>query len=359
MSTTEKRINATGKNGPKIDGKRNLKDKPKAGSRASSQNDDDNKEKSKAEKLGSRAGKRPQKKEDGNKRSAKKVSKKHKKKKGEEEKVKAYKPKRKKKNFFQKLFSSTPDIILRDPRALEAAEALHFNQSHLKKLRDKFDNIDVDGSGNIDTEEFFEACGENRSPITDRLFQLIDLDGSGTIEFEEYIRILATYCMYTKDEILTFCFETFDKDGSNAIDEKEFVELCKHVNNAAPTYPGNFKRALEDFDVNDDGLIDYAEFCELERRYPLILFPAFRLQDALQRHSLGEKAWLRIIENYNKQKKIEEYKATHGGKLPPDPFGTRLAKSCCPCMFREKVHIRLGADMEARHRAMKGEPPKK
>mmetsp|Transcript_14638 Transcript_14638/g.22077 ORF Transcript_14638/g.22077 Transcript_14638/m.22077 type:complete len:178 (-) Transcript_14638:174-707(-) len=137
------------------------------------------------------------------------------------------------------------------------------------------------------------------------------------------------------------------------------TEFFRHVNNAAPTYPGNFKRALEDFDVNDDGLIDYAEFCELERRYPLILFPAFRLQDALQRHSLGEKAWLRIIENYNKQKKIEEYKATHGGKLPPDPFGTRLAKSCCPCMFREKVHIRLGADMEARHRAMKGEPPKK
>jgi Ca2+-binding EF-hand superfamily protein len=55
----------------------------------------------------------------------------------------------------------------------------------------------------------------------------IDLDGSGTIEFDEYVRVMATYCMFTKDEILRFCFECFDVDKSGTIDEKEFVELCK------------------------------------------------------------------------------------------------------------------------------------
>lgn len=129
-------------------------------------------------------------------------------------------------------------------------------------------------------------------------------------------------------------------------------------------YPGNFKKALEDFDVNDvryhmivniynvwqDGLIDYNEFIELEKRYPLILFPAFKLQDALQRASLGESTWLRIIEDYNKLKRIEEYKATHGGKLPPDPLFTRIGKLFCPCFYHERVHVKLGAQMEARHR---------
>ena len=56
---------------------------------------------------------------------------------------------------------------------------------------------------------------------------IIDMDNSGTIEFEEYIRVLATYCMFTKDEILRFCFECYDVDGSGTIDEKEFIELCK------------------------------------------------------------------------------------------------------------------------------------
>ena len=60
------------------------------------------------------------------------------------------------------------------------------------------------------------------------------------------------------------------------------------INNASPAFPGNFKKALQEFDVNEDGLIDYGEFLEIDRRYPLILFPAFRLQDVMQRNSLGK-----------------------------------------------------------------------
>ena len=164
-------------------------------------------------------------------------------------------------------------IKLSDPRAIESAQALDLKQSDLRQLRMKFDEVDIDGSGQIDAEEFFESVGEHRSPFTDKLFQFIDLDGSGSIEFDEYVRVLSTYCMFSKDEILRFCFDCFDVDGSGTIDEKEFVELCKTVNNAAPSFPGNFKRALEEFDVNEDGLIDYAEFLELDRRYPLVLFP--------------------------------------------------------------------------------------
>ncbi len=156
--------------------------------------------------------------------------------------------------------------------------------------------------------------------------------------------------MFTKDEILRFCFECFDVDRSGTIDEKEFVELCKCINNASPAFPGNFKRALQEFDVNEDGLIDYSEFLEIDRRYPLILFPAFRLQDVMQRNSLGEGGWLKVIENYQEGRRIEEYKATHGGRLPPDPPMRMVGKMLFPCLFREKVHIKVGADMEARHR---------
>lgn len=241
-------------------------------------------------------------------------------------------------------------VVLRDPRAIEAANALNLSSGHLRKLKVKFDRIDVDGSGNIDSDEFFEAVGEQRSPLTDRLFAMIDLDGSGTIEFDEYVRVMATYCMFTKDEILRFCFECFDVDQSGTIDEKEFIELCKIVNNAAPAFPNNFKKALEEFDVNEDGLIDYGEFLELDRRYPLILFPAFRLQDTLQRNSLGESQWLTIIEAYNRAQKLEEYKVAHGGRLPPDPLHTQIMKMIMPCLYHERVHIKLGADMESRHR---------
>jgi Ca2+-binding EF-hand superfamily protein len=215
-----------------------LRDKPKAGANRGKESNpidpETDRKNIKADKLAARsAGKR--KDPAGNEnvitdRTTKGVKKKKKKKGGsgdDEIKKKTFKPKKPKQNFLLKFFLPQSDVILRDPRAIEAADALRLTQRHLRRLRDKFDAIDVDGSGNIDVDEFFEACDENKSPITDRLFALIDLDGSGTIEFDEYVRIMATYCMYTKDEILRFCFETFDKDGSNGIDEKEFMELCK------------------------------------------------------------------------------------------------------------------------------------
>lgn len=267
------------------------------------------------------------------------------------------KPRIRQKTAFQKFMLNFGVYIgtvkLNDPYAIEAAQALDLQQWHLRRLKKRFDRIDLDGSGNIDYDEFFESVGEVRSPFTDKLFALIDLDGSGTIEFDEYVRVMATYCMFTKDEVLRFCFECFDVDHSGTIDEKEFVELCKSVNNASPSFPANFKKALEEFDVNEDGLIDYSEFQAIDQRYPLVLFPAFRLQDVMQRVSLGERAWVKISEKYQKVKEIEEYKATHGGRLPPDPPLKAVAKAILPCLFREKVHIKVGFDMEDRHRSGK------
>lgn len=248
-----------------------------------------------------------------------------------------------KQNPFLMWLGYGPDVVLRDRRAVDVAQALDLRQYHLRVLKSKFDAVDIDGSGSLDSQELFESVGETRTPLTDRLFELLDLQPTGTVEFDDYVRVIGTYCMFTKDEILKFCFRCFDHDDSGTIDEKEFCELCKVVNNAAPLFPGNFQKALDEFDVNEDGLIDYSEFVELDRRYPLILFPAFKLQDMLQKHTLGESTWVEISEAYHAQKKIEEYKATHGGKLPPEPIVKRILKTLLPCMYVQKVHIKIGA----------------
>ena len=114
-------------------------------------------------------------------------------KKGKKDQQKETKVRKKQKSCFDKFMQSLglnfQDVKLRDPRAIEAAQALNLQPWHLRKMKLKFDVIDVDGSGNIDSDEFFEAVGEQRSPLTDRLFSMIDLDGSGTIEFDEYVRV--------------------------------------------------------------------------------------------------------------------------------------------------------------------------
>ena len=48
---------------------------------------------------------------------------------------------------------------------------------------------------------------------------------------------------------LSVLFRQYDTDDSGAIDEREFRELAKTVNNANPMFPGNFAKALLDFDT--------------------------------------------------------------------------------------------------------------
>lgn len=266
---------------------------------------------------------------------------------GKKEKIKPMVMK-KKKGFFQILFKktcgnifNTEVIHVEAPEAREAVEALALTNKDLQKLKSRFDEIDLDGSGSIDSDEFFEELGENRSPFTDALFRLIDADGSGTIEFEEFIRVLTTYCMYTKDDILKFCFDCFDVDGSGTIDEEEFFELCKTVNNAAPMFPGNFASALTMFDVNDDGLIDFGEFIDIDRRFPMVLFPAFRLQDNMQKLTLGEARWRQINTKVEKQRQADEYAEQHGGRAPPESTVDFVIRNYMPCLGDGggKIHV--------------------
>lgn len=282
------------------------------------------------------------------------------KKKKKKKRVKAGKRKRKK-NAFQKMWAKmfpgaeAPDL---NRRAQEIADSAMLNAAELRKLRLSFDEVDVDGEGQMDFDEFFEAVGETRTPFTDAVFTLLDDPASlivvldpeeekaraeetgkpiervaGAISFDDYVQLCVIYCMYTREDILMFAFQAFDRDGSGVIDEDEFIELCATINNMNPTYPGNFKRAMEEFDKNDDGMIDFEEFTALNRRYPLVLFPAFRLQDMLQKYSLGETGWIEISRRNQMEKEIEKYRRAHNGKMPPVPRKEKILRSVCCCLM--------------------------
>ena len=178
---------------------------------------------------------------------------------------------------------------------------------------------------------------EPRNKFTDAVFQLIDENGDGVLEFDEFVAICGTFCVWKQGEILRFCFDTFDADGGGTIDEDEFKVLCETIATKDPTFPGNFARALEEFDTNGDGLIDFDEFLMLNKRYPMTLFPMFRLQDKLQRATLGAGRWQKIMKDVNKLDKIREYRMTHGGEMPPEGCMEKLCRCGAPRLGENEV----------------------
>lgn len=196
-------------------------------------------------------------------------------------------------------------------------------------------------SGMIDYDEFFEFIDERKTPFSEGLFRMIDSDSNGTVSwcllffffllflilvsfrlimknlYMQWFSIVCIHGMKFYNVSLRFifqpshtcivAFDTFDPGKTGAIGEKEFKRLISVVNDGKPAYPGNFKNALQEFDRNKDGVLDFDEFKILNKRYPMLLFPCFRLQDRMQKSTLGEGHWHKLHQRLCSRIKLEQY----------------------------------------------------
>lgn len=121
------------------------------------------------------------------------------------------------KDLFQKLSLSEKQ---RNDRSYEPSDstnavvkAFGLTPRQLQRLRRKFRRIDIDNSGTISRNELFSALEEEQTPVTDAFFKLMDSGEMGKIDFDDFLRVCLTYCIYSRKDILTFCFDCFDTDS--------------------------------------------------------------------------------------------------------------------------------------------------
>mmetsp|Transcript_4704 Transcript_4704/g.6050 ORF Transcript_4704/g.6050 Transcript_4704/m.6050 type:complete len:484 (+) Transcript_4704:64-1515(+) len=183
-------------------------------------------------------------------------------------------------------------------------QALCLTNKQVRKLQKKFDSLGA--GGEVTKLAFWQELEITPSPFTDKLFEMIDTDGSGIMDFSEFMSILITYCIFNQEDILRFAFSCFDSDGSGYIDSQEVTRLIDMVNSQDPKFMGTIKAAEKKITADEDGRITFPEFKQLNRDFPLLLQPAFALQDHMHKHTLGDKDWIRVMENMtHAQQKVD------------------------------------------------------
>ena len=199
-----------------------------------------------------------------------------------------------------------------DDKLLRTKEMAGLKKKDIQKMHDIFAAADEDGGGTISIDEFHTWLNEPKTLFTTRIFELFDCDDDDKeLNFSEFCTALTSYCMFGEEEILKFCFVMFDSDRSGYIEGHELDNLIQLLHDT-DNVEGNVKTAMTMIDTDGDGRLDFPEFAGMNDKFPQLLFPAFRIQAAMQRISFGDDFWAR---QRHKQAESRDRFKTKAGRL--------------------------------------------
>eukprot|EP00091_Calanus_sinicus_P022955 TRINITY_DN7552_c0_g1_i1.p1 TRINITY_DN7552_c0_g1~~TRINITY_DN7552_c0_g1_i1.p1 ORF type:complete len:137 (+),score=36.82 TRINITY_DN7552_c0_g1_i1:467-877(+) len=113
------------------------------------------------------------------------------------------------------------------------------------------------------------------NPIVQRVVQVFDADHSGELDFKEFVKGLAMFTMKNVDreKKLKFLFSIYDMDSDGLISNTELFTVLKMMvgSNLKDTQLQQIvDKTIVDLDKDQDGMINYQEFCDIVGNSPAI-----------------------------------------------------------------------------------------
>ena len=148
------------------------------------------------------------------------------------------------------------------------------NPEQLKEIADAFNVFDMDKDGVISLKEMegvLKTLGHYHSKsATQEMFKQVDKDGSGNIEFEEFLELIKNHLMYKGNPLdeLQNIFQYFDLDSDGFISNEELKKVLNLLSemdneNTTPVNDEDIEDMIKLADKNKDGKVDLSEFLEL------------------------------------------------------------------------------------------------
>ncbi len=195
-------------------------------------------------------------------------------------------------NFFGRKFIVSDRTVGQGPDVIITAGKLRIRRSDIDAIFRQFCKIDTDDSGLISVNEFVIMNKVQSQAFGEMCFRVLDKNNSGNLDFLEYMVSMWNYCSLGKDSLAQFTFQIFDTDDSEVLSLEELNEMLSMI--------WGFKKSekvesiLRMLDKNKDGSVSQKEFIAMVRHTPILLFPAFEMQERLRGVCLGGSQWERM-----------------------------------------------------------------
>ncbi|KAI9198798.1 hypothetical protein LWI28_022335 [Acer negundo] len=144
--------------------------------------------------------------------------------------------------------------------------AENLSEEEIKGLKSMFANIDTDQSGTITYEELKTGLSRLGSKLSEvevkQLMEAADVDGNGSIDYIEFISATMHRYRLERDEHLFKAFQYFDTDHSGYITRDELETAMKEYGMGDEV---TIREIISEVDTDNDGRINYEEFCTMMR----------------------------------------------------------------------------------------------
>ncbi|KAK2709414.1 troponin C, isoallergen Bla g 6.0101-like isoform X2 [Artemia franciscana] len=149
------------------------------------------------------------------------------------------------------------------------AEEGDLNKEQLAMLRKAFDAFDREKKGSINTGMVGTILQLLGVHVTDNMLrdiiQEVDEDGSGELEFDEFVQLSAKF-LIEEDEVetqkeLKEAFRLYDKEGNGYITTQTLRDILRELDDKLTE--DELDEIIEEIDEDGSGTIDFDEFMEM------------------------------------------------------------------------------------------------